>query len=96
MTLKDGDLVYMPYVNPVHNLSTGKNLLTGETWGSTEYSVPTCVATYIGMGRTNLVTREGHVPVMICKANVRFTDGEMDFIAVGYGRGLYEDELWMR
>ena len=95
MTLKDGDLVYMPYVNPVHNETTSIDSL-GNVRKSTKYSAPTCVATYIGGGRTDLITVDGHIPVMICEANVRFTDGKMDFINVGSARGLKDDELWMR
>lgn len=32
MTIKDGDIVYMPCVNPVHNETTSRNNMTGETW----------------------------------------------------------------
>ena len=95
MTIKDGDIVYMPCVNPVHNETTSRNNMTGETWGSTEYSIPGCVATYIGKGRTNIITREGSVPTLICKAHQMVTRDEIDFINIGSGRHLYENELWM-
>ena len=95
MTLRDGDIVYMPCVNPVHNETTGIDQF-GNAHKSTEYSIPTCVATYIGSGRCNIITREGFIPVIKCEVHQRVSDDEIDFINIGSVRSLRDDELWMR